>query len=243
MPFSEKSGEKMRVEEFKEPYRHWVIEDFSPPHLIPKSLDVPYLPWVIYDNDCERAKRTCNDISKMSLEYRALLDYLNCKETVKRLGDLVSSVFNVIPSQGSSLVGDPRLASITVAADSLLYGAGLHVTDPGGWLNCHLDYALHPSLPLERRLSLILFLTPQWREEWGGAFELYDDSARKVVKRVYPHPNRAVIFENGDISYHGTEKTSLDAPPRLTATCYYLAPPRPHCVRKRALFCPSRDGG
>lgn len=119
------------------------------------------------------------------------------------------------------------------------YGAGVHVTEPGGRLNCHIDYALH-SCGLERRMNLIMFLNPVWREEWGGALELYRDDARTVAERIYPAFNRAAIWESSDVAYHGTQPTSADAPDRVTAAAYFLADPRPGCVRKRALFCPAR---
>lgn len=217
----------MRVEAFDYPFQNWVVSDlFREPtvHAAHDSLPPPEWPgWVRYANDCER-KRTTRDLDGIGEPARLILARLVSGPFVKWLGDLTGI-------QG-------------LQADPVLHGAGVHVMDPGDHLNCHLDYACHPTLPLERRLSLILFLNPVWHEWWGGAFQMYDAAARDVVNRAsgYPVPGWAYVFENSDVSYHGTERVAADAPPRVTAACYYLAPPRPGCVRRRALFVPNRGG-
>lgn len=200
---------------YANPFRHWIIEGFADP---PKHAPLPDGPWARYSNDCEKGKRTCNAIDRYG-PWGQLFGWLLDPFTVEGL---------------TMLTGIDGLQ-----ADQSLYGAGLHVTDPGGWLNCHLDYALHTN-GMERRLNVVLFLNQEWREEWGGAFELWDEPARAVVQRIYPAWNRAVVWEASDLAYHGTQALTHDAPPRITAACYYLAPARPGCVRKRALFVPCR---
>lgn len=211
------------VEACEAPYRHWIVENVAPSALACTAIaDVPgddWPHWVRYRNDCE-AKRTSRDLDRLPVAICDLVHMLNhpaCVESLSRLTGIEG-----------------------LTADPTLHGAGLHITDAGGHLNCHLDYARHPELPLERRLSLVLFLNDSWSEEEGGAFELYDDGARNVMKRVWPDFNTAIIFENGDASYHGTQAVSSLAPPRVTVTSYYLAPPRPGCNRRRALFVPAR---
>lgn len=219
----------MKAEYRAEPFRHWVIEDLIDPlrrkaafYGLPKR---DWSGWVRYDSDCERAKRTC---TFLDLQLPGCLGY----PPQAVLAEL----------EAPALVGAlAQLAGVEgLQTDSLRWGAGIHVTDPGGHLNCHLDYALHES-GLERRINLIVFLVPEWREEWGGAFELYDQAGRAVAERIYPAPGRAVVWEAGDLAYHGTQRVHPGCPlPRITAATYYLAPPRPGCVRRRALFVPSR---
>jgi hypothetical protein len=179
---------------------------------------------VRYDNDCEWRKRTCNDI-------RALED----------VGCRTWPIFSNLGLSGVVALIAHRIGIESLTMDSTFHGGGLHVTDPGGWLSPHLDYSRHPKLPdMERRLNLVLFLNPEWREEWGGAFELYDDAGAEVVARVYPKFNSAVLWEPTDVAFHGTQKVTDDAPPRVSLAVYYLAPARPNCTRKRALFVPRR---
>jgi hypothetical protein len=206
------------------PFRHWLIDGLVPERWAEFAegatppRDWPY--WVRYDNDCERRKRTCNDPGLLGEAWCNLLGLLG----------------------GWAVLRDVRALSgvAGLSCDPTLHGAGAHVTDPGGWLQPHLDYALHPVLDMERRLNLVLFLNREWREGWGGAFELYDDEGREAVRRVYPAFNRAVLWEPSDVAYHGTQRVADDAPPRVTAAAYYLAAPRPGVTRKRALFCPRR---
>lgn len=202
------------------PFRHWEIDQlFDMLPLLQMNLDTSTTNWeAYYDNDCERDKRTARP--PLPQGYNTLLTHLNSKELVSWLG---------------------RLTSIPLVADPNWYGGGLHSTSPGGWLNCHLDYALHPETKLERRINLIWFANEEWKEEWGGGLEFYDETARKVVKRIYPKFNRAVLWEAGDLSYHGVEKVSSASPQsRNTLACYYLAQPREGCVRQRALYIPNR---
>jgi hypothetical protein len=110
-------------------------------------------------------------------------------------------------------------------------GGGIHLMFGGGVLGSHLDYALHPS-GLERRANLILFLDDVLFD--GGALILGDN------KRVQPMAGEAVVWECGDNTFHGVERLHKSGLPRLTAACYFLAPPRPNTTRTRALFTPQR---
>jgi 2-oxoglutarate-Fe(II)-dependent oxygenase superfamily protein len=46
-------------------------------------------------------------------------------------------------------------------------------------------------------------LNPRWRDNWGGAIELWNRDVRECVAKVPPLLNDALIFETNDISYHG----------------------------------------
>jgi hypothetical protein len=65
-----------------------------------------------------------------------------------------------------------KLCGGQLFADPGLHGGGWHSHGPGGKLNMHLDYSIHPKTGLERRINLILYVQPEWRTEWGGALGL-----------------------------------------------------------------------
>jgi hypothetical protein len=200
------------------PFRYWVWDgwcDPVDPATLP-PLDAPA--WEAhYANDAERRKHTSRHLDAFPPPLPAVF---------ARLRGLAG--------EWSARLGYP------VCDDPTLHGGGVHLTEPGGWLNAHLDYSLHPRLPLLRRaLNLILFLNPGWRPGWGGALALCDPMGN-VVRRVQPAPGRLVAFEVSDLSYHAVEPTAPDAAPRLTAAVYYLAVAGPHDTRRRALFLPSR---
>jgi Rps23 Pro-64 3,4-dihydroxylase Tpa1-like proline 4-hydroxylase len=207
------------------PFRWWRLADVVSPELCRAA--VANLPssawpgWVRYSNDIEQGKRTTREIESRHYGLAMLAHHLCRGWVTANLGNLADVV---------SLRSDPDL-----------HGAGLHVTDPGGWLQCHVDYELHPRLDgWERRLNLILWLNDAWQSAWGGALRLCDPMG-KAVRDFLPTFGEAVLFEGGPVAYHGAAQTSADAPPRVTMAAYYLAPARPAATRRRALFMPNRD--
>jgi hypothetical protein len=103
----------------------------------------------------------------------------------------------------SELTGIPNLV-----ADPMLEGGGLHQSGPGGYLNVHTDFSMHHfHTDRHRRVNLILYLNSGWREEWGGAIELWEKSAEGKMTRCgakYPPLlNHALIFTTDERSLHG----------------------------------------
>jgi hypothetical protein len=88
--------------------------------------------------------------------------------------------------------------------DEQLAGGGLHQMYPGGYLNVHSDFLIHPvKKNLMRRINLILFLSDDWNESYGGELEFWNNDMTKCVERIQPKFNRCVIFNTNETSYHG----------------------------------------
>ena len=80
----------------------------------------------------------------------------------------------------SELTGIPNLM-----ADPMLEGGGLHQSGQGGYLNVHTDFSMHHfHTNWRRRVNLILYLNPEWREEWGGALELWENEDGSLCGEV-----------------------------------------------------------
>lgn len=116
-------------------------------------------------------------------------------------------------------------------ADEKLFGAGLHQSVAGAFLNVHVDYNIHPETKLHRRLNLLIYLNKNWKDEYEGHLEFWDftNGKKVIVEKIAPVFNRCVIFETNENSYHGHPKP-LRTPPgesRKSLAVYYYTKNRP----------------
>ncbi len=113
--------------------------------------------------------------------------------------------------------------------DPYLLGGGLHMIPRGGRLAIHADFNNHRKLRLDRRLNLLLYLNHDWREEWGGALELWDKDVKTKEKAYLPVANRVVVFATTDTAYHGHPDplTSPKGKYRRSIALYYYTNGRP----------------
>lgn len=147
----------------------------------------------------------------------------------KRFPEPVAALHSLFSSQEfldvvERITGIPRLL-----ADPGLAGAGMHVMGDAGRLDAHVDFNILPVYEWHRRLNILIYLTPGWRDDWGGAFELYHPDLRKREAAMSPRFNRCVMFNTTDTSFHRV--TPISAPAAVTrnsfAAYYYTeeAPP------------------
>ena len=120
-----------------------------------------------------------------------------------------------------------------LAADPAMKAGGLHETAPGGFLKVHLDFNKLVATGKWRRLNLLLFLTPDWQEEWGGHLELWGGEPLECKKKILPKFGRMVIFEASEHSWHGQpEPHTAPVARRSMALYYYSGEPHPSCDGK-----------
>ena len=174
--------------------------------------------WFKYNNPIE-VKLACNLLCKMPAQALKLFFDINSPEFVQFVAACTS-----IPD---------------LQADPYLHGAGLHLHPTGGKLDMHLDYSIHPVSGKERRVNLIIYLNKNWKPEYGGDIELWDDKFTHCVKKVNPTFNTAVLFQTSDLSYHGLPDP-IRCPVnegRKSVAVYYVSNPRPNIVhRPKARF-------
>lgn len=118
--------------------------------------------------------------------------------------------------------------------DPLYNGAGVHENFEGMRGNIHIDFNYHPRTGYHRRLNAICYISPQWKEEYGGGLKLYEfghrpqDGERKIVDCL---PNRCVLFETTENSWHGVQSITLPEDKksltRKSITSYYYTQNRP----------------
>jgi Rps23 Pro-64 3,4-dihydroxylase Tpa1-like proline 4-hydroxylase len=116
-----------------------------------------------------------------------------------------------------------------IIPDPTLNGGGCHYIKNGGRLALHTDYGKHPDTNLHRRINLLLYLTPEWSDEWNGHLELWKKEPWSHYKSILPVFNRAVIFNTTNDSIHG-HPVPLNVPNdvgRYSIAMYYFTEYRP----------------
>lgn len=196
-------------EYFAEPFKHVVVDAFFPDELASTCLkNFP----AIGDDGWEHA----ND-ADIEIKYRT-----NWKSEFDIPEGIVDAVriLNSAPflNAMSTVLGIEK-----IIPDPYFTGGGLNATMRGGLLDVHVDGNYHDATGLNRRLNALVYLNPDWREDWGGEFGVYDETGDKCLKKVAPLHNRLVIFDSHDKSFHGLPDpiNFPEGEPRRSILLYY----------------------
>lgn len=216
----------------KFPFDHLIIDNFFPiekaRQLSQEFLDYDDPKWYCYKNPLEN-KKSNNNWYDFPPETYKTFSFLNSNEFIKFLSDK-TGIEKLYPDLG-------------------LHGGGWHIHSRGGKLNVHLDYSIHPKSGLQRKLNLIVYLTEEWKSEWGGGLELWSHNSEtkkpfkkeKVIDNVF---NRAIIFDTTQNSWHGLPQP-LNCPEgiyRKSIAVYYMTDALGEVdQRKRALYAPTEE--
>lgn len=168
-----------------EPFPHIVIDDFLPPEIIESCLEHFYYgdaEAASYSRDQERLKREFRP-DAMHPKLRNLFYSFNSLPFIKVLEN-ITGIDGLIP-------------------DPYFRGAGFHEISNGGHLSVHADFNHHVSMNLERRINLLIYLNADWKPEYGGQLELWDNDMVRCRHSIVPLLNRAVMFNTTSFSNHG----------------------------------------
>jgi Rps23 Pro-64 3,4-dihydroxylase Tpa1-like proline 4-hydroxylase len=194
-----------------QPFPHVVVDDLIPLKWV-RRINAE---WPASEDNWKRhehkhsAKRACPYPNAYGPSTRELFLELNTDPFLERLKKL------------SGIEG--------LCADAELAGGGLHETFPGGFLDVHADFNLHPETRLHRRLNLLLYLNEDWRPEWAGHLQLCGGQGKICIRAIAPLAGRAVIFATTDSSFHG-HPNPLACPygiSRRSIALYYYSAERP----------------
>jgi Rps23 Pro-64 3,4-dihydroxylase Tpa1-like proline 4-hydroxylase len=108
-----------------------------------------------------------------------------------------------------------------IEPDPKLYAGGLSMMFHGDFLNPHIDNSHDATRGRYRRLNLLYYVSPDWKLENGGNFELWDDS-RLVPKTIVSAANRLVVMETNKSSWHSVSKV-LAHEARCCVSSYYFS--------------------
>jgi Rps23 Pro-64 3,4-dihydroxylase Tpa1-like proline 4-hydroxylase len=93
-----------------------------------------------------------------------------------------------------------------ITNDINLFGAGVHRIKHEGFLQLHTDFNSYQHEvygKLDRRINLLIYMNPIWKEEYKGLLCLCDKTQNICVKKILPILNRCVIFNTSKESIHG----------------------------------------
>ena len=167
------------------PFPHVVIDDFLPSEILEICLDkFPDNPGGIGENSSaqERLKFSYNPDS-LEKTIRVMFYSFNSLPFLKVLENITGI---------KGLVPDPYFR-----------GGGFHELRQGGYLGIHADFNHHKAMNLERRINVLIYLNKDWKDEYGGQLELWDEKMTVPVRSVVPLFNRCVIFNTTSNSNHG----------------------------------------
>jgi Rps23 Pro-64 3,4-dihydroxylase Tpa1-like proline 4-hydroxylase len=189
-----------------EPFPHVAIDDFLPietAERVHAEFQEPLDGWKHYYHVNER-KLGLTEEEKMPPYTRAVFEAMRSPRFV----DFITKLSDI-----EGLISDPTLE-----------GGGMHMSEPGGFLNMHTDFLTHTkNRSWRRHLNLLVYLNKDWKEEWNGDLELWDAEMTHCAKSVAPVFNRCVIFNTVPKSYHG-HPHRLACPPgesRKSILLYY----------------------
>ena len=194
------------TQKFTEPYEHIIIHNFFEN---PENIQLECVPdssWVYYDNPLEKkyTKKVSGD---------STFSFLQSDEFLEKMKGLTGI---------HDLETDPHL-----------HGAGYAMYPNGGKLDIHLDYSIHPISGKERRCNLIVYISKDWKKEYGGGLELWNKELTHY-KTVEPTWNSAIIFKTTDESWHGIPNP-IECPEneyRKSIAVYYVSEPQ-QCTKNR----------
>jgi len=189
----------------RKPFPYGGYDDFLAPEILERVKDeLKVLPEVETSFDRPQERLKTSYIPERLPEYTRRLFYaLNSRPVLAFLEEL-TGIKRLIP--------DPYFA-----------GGGIHVVHNGGHLDIHADFNHHALLNLERRVNMLIYLNKDWKEEYGGSFEVWNDDMTAKVEGFVPLFNRMCIFNTSSTSWHGNPEpvSHPDGQPRMSIALYY----------------------
>lgn len=153
---------------------YWITENSENTYMMENQVNKWFTPWSL--DSAEQLRYEAPTVAN-------LIRFFNTPRFLQFLKDLTGM---------QDLIPDP-----------FLHGGGCHKINNGGKLNLHVDYNINPKSGKFRVLNMLLYLNPNWEEEWNGYLELWNKKEKRLEHSIAPIMNRAVIFTLSDDSVHG----------------------------------------
>jgi len=145
-----------------------------------ECINAPKGGWTVFTRADSRMEEF-NDLLHTPIAHKVVYNTLYSGEFIYELEQLTGIV---------GLLPDPHLV-----------GAGFSIIRNNSTLAPHYDFNWNDRLRLHRKLTGIIFITPNWKSEYGGHNLTWDQNPElvekaKIVDRVEPIFNRLLLTEN-----------------------------------------------
>lgn len=213
----------------KNPFPYWCIDNF----LIDKNaksiqyeiLNIDESAWDRYSNPFEQ-KFTLRDKYNFPPLLNSLFDELTSDKFITKLSNLVG---------------------YKLSLDTTRNFWGVHKYSNGDKLDIHVDAGYHPTLNLKKQVTIGIYLSYNWKKEYGCEFEVWNGSSSaseypilfNKIESISPLFNRFVIFTCNDFAWHGNPNPVNGEPEstRIFLTLSYLSNnDNDNNKRKKAFF-------
>jgi Rps23 Pro-64 3,4-dihydroxylase Tpa1-like proline 4-hydroxylase len=190
------------------PFAHGVYDDVFNADILDEVLsefEVAESQWQAFDTKYEK-KFQMNKEENFGNYSKAFIHHLNSAPFLSFL-EILTGIKGLLP-------------------DPYLMGGGFHKIPKGGKLGIHVDFNQYKKLNAYRRVNVLVYLNKDWKEEYGGHFELWSDKKGTYKERLLPIFNRMAIFTTTQNSYHGHPEPLTcpdDLSRRSIAMYYYTA--------------------
>ncbi|WP_238937549.1 2OG-Fe(II) oxygenase family protein [Pseudoalteromonas sp. S16_S37] len=77
----------------------------------------------------------------------------------------------------------------------------------GDWLSVHLDKP-------EKLVNQVIYLNEQWLQDYGGAFEVYDETGKQLVTQIMPEFAASMLLVRSSKSWHAVSEIKSSVVPR-----------------------------
>jgi Rps23 Pro-64 3,4-dihydroxylase Tpa1-like proline 4-hydroxylase len=109
--------------------------------------------------------------------------------------------------------------------DENLYAGGISLMRKHQFLNPHLDNSHDKDLNLWRVLNLLYYITPDWKEEYGGNLEIWPNGLEQKPIIIHSKFNRLAIMETHNNSLHSVSPIVFDGFRRCVSNYYFANSP------------------
>lgn len=189
----------------RQPFHYGGYDNFLPPEILDRVREeLSTLPAAETSFDRPQEKLKTSYLPERLPPYTRRLFYaLNSRPVLAFLEELTGI---------KGLIPDPYFA-----------GGGVHMVANGGHLDIHADFNHHAALNLERRVNLLIYLNKDWKKDYGGSFEVWNDDMSAQLAAFEPIFNRMCIFSTSSTSWHGNPEP-VNHPagePRMSIALYY----------------------